>query len=162
MFELRLIHFFFPKRKNDQFLTGHSNSVFATNTLFCPCKLLKHYFIRLSESISSKSYSGPFLPSIKKVNKIWCVNSNKPASYAAIRNTQITVLKAIDIDSKLFGLHSSRAGSATLAKDSHSNTEVGYMGGWARNSSMPELYDRNAKVRAKKSVANFMKSKLST
>ena len=56
-----------------------------------------------------------------------------PASYAAIRNTQISVLKSIDIDSSLYCLHSSCAGSATEAKDLHTNKEVGYMGGWALN-----------------------------
>ena len=78
----------------------------------CPMKHLKDYLRLVNINISSSQY---IFRAISKGKKSRLRRKNKPISYNTICQNLLKVIKAVGLNWKDYGLHSLRAGGASLA-----------------------------------------------
>ena len=78
----------------------------------CPVKHLEDYLRLVNINISSSQY---IFRAISKSRKSRLRRKNKPISYTTIRQNLLKVIKAVGLNWKDYGLHSFRAGGASLA-----------------------------------------------
>ena len=78
----------------------------------CPVKHLEDYLRLFNININSSQY---IFRAISKRKKSQLRRKNKPISYTTIRQNLLKVIKAVGLNWKDYGLHSLRAGGASLA-----------------------------------------------
>ena len=149
----------FLTRKNDQSHRGHTVYLLYTGGNFCPVLLLKQYQLRLSSALGTRyPVSGALLPHFARKGGKYIPISTKNVSYDAMRKTQISVMKSLNIDYKKFGLQSARRGSATNAASSgHSKPARTAFAGWAEKSDMADHYDELSEHREALSIGLSLK-----
>jgi hypothetical protein len=125
---------------------------------FCPVRIFSAYH-SLCSKLLGKVYpkSGYFLPVISKSRGIYRPIPAKAASHGAMRGVQISVLSALLIDWKVFGLHSGKIGGAIeAARAKHSKAARNSFGGWVLGSDMADYYDKQLASRSCKAIAKSL------
>jgi integrase len=132
---------FFPKRKNDQFRTGHYVKIAASGTVFCPVRLSRMYFNLLGET-----YEGYVIPRLQRMGADkFKVYKSTTATYQSCRAEQIVGLKAVGLDYTMFGLHSGRIGSTVILRTAKfSMSAIGRRVGWVPGSKTVVRYAKMA------------------
>jgi integrase len=141
----------FITRKNDQTHRGHSVRLLYTGGRYCLVALFNRYKMALSGALGSNyPGSGFLLPKIVRLRGSYRPAVSQAVSRSGMRQIQKNVMNLCGIDFKLFGLHSSKNGGATLAaaEKRHSLAERTAFGGWAKNSQMADHYDQALMARA--------------
>ncbi|XP_066265891.1 uncharacterized protein [Branchiostoma lanceolatum] len=100
---------FLKKRKSDQFREGHWSCIARTDKPSCPASILQR-FLKASGSTGH----------IKLFRRIANIRGSlslrqEPMSYTRAREKVLTMLSAIGLDARKFGLHSLRPGGASTA-----------------------------------------------
>lgn len=95
---------FLPKRKNDQFRKGGWVYFWRSRNRTCPVSLMERFLAKtqLSSGLLLRAISGPKLQA-------------KPLTYSKARKQFLEMLQSINVNSKLYGLHSLRSGGASRA-----------------------------------------------
>ena len=78
----------------------------------CPVKHVEDYLRLVNINISSSQY---IFRAISEGKKLRLRRKNKPISYTTIRQNLLKAIKAVGSNWKYYGLHSLRAGGASLA-----------------------------------------------
>ncbi|CAH1244291.1 Hypp7251 [Branchiostoma lanceolatum] len=125
---------FLEKRKNDQFREGHWSCIARTDKPSCPASILQR-FLKASGS------TGHF----KLFRRIANIRGSlslrqEPMSYTRAREKVLTMLSAIGLDARKYGLHSLRSGGAsTAAAMGVPDRLIAHHGGW-RSTEAREGY----------------------
>jgi hypothetical protein len=145
----------FLTRKNDQKHLGHKVFLMATGGEFCPVKIFGQYYKYLSEAFGGNFPSkGFFLPVLDKRGGKYFPSASKAASHSGMRGVQISVMLALGLDWKVFGLHSGKIGGAIeAARANHSKSARNSFGGWGLGSDMADYYDKKLASRSIKAIA---------
>jgi hypothetical protein len=149
----------FLTRKNDQKHCGHEVFLMATGGLFCPVKIFSQYYKYLSVNFGSAfPATGFVLPVLDKKRGVYAPSGTKAASHAGMRAVQISVLSALLLDWKKFGLHSGKIGGAIeAARAKHSKSARNSFGGWVLGSNMADYYDKKLAARSMKAIAKTLR-----
>jgi hypothetical protein len=149
----------FLTRKNDQKHLGHQVFLMATGGRYCPVALFTQYYRLLNEELGGNfPPGGYFLPVIEKCAGRYIPSASKAASHGAMRAVQITVLLALALDWKLFGLHSGKIGGAIeAARAKHSKSARNSFGGWVLGSNMADYYDKQLASRSSRAIARSLR-----
>ena len=107
------ISIFIEKSKTDIYREGHWLHLAKLQSVLCPLKLLQKY-IEMG-NIDKLSEKFLFRQIIRSKNGFRLKEFDKPISYTTVRETLLIELKRIELDPKIFGLHSLRSGGATAA-----------------------------------------------
>ena len=99
------------KSKTDIYREGTWGYISRSHNM-CPVKHLEDYLRLVNITISSSQY---IFRAISKGKKSWLRRKNKPISYTTNRQNLLKVIKAVGLIWKDYGLHSVRAGEASLA-----------------------------------------------
>jgi integrase len=99
--------------KTDQLRMGNSVLVGVTKNRTCPVALLKSYLLLAKIERDSNGFIFRNITNSKILRP-----SNLPMSYSRVRDLILQKFSSIGLNPKLFGLHSLRAGGATLAANS--------------------------------------------
>ena len=102
---------FIEKSKTDIYREGAWVYISRSHNM-CPVKHLEDYLRLVNINISSSQY---IFKAISKGKKSRLRRKNKPISYTTIRQNLLKVIKAVGLNWKDYGLHSLRAGEASLA-----------------------------------------------
>jgi hypothetical protein len=148
----------FLTRKNDQKHFGHKVLLLANKGLFCPVRLFTNYYVLQSKAVGGNyPKSGVFLPAIGRKNGKYIPVPNKAVSHAGMRGVQVSVLAALNLDWKIFGLHSGKIGGAIeAARARHSKEARNSFGGWALGSNMADHYDKKLASRSIRAIARSL------
>jgi hypothetical protein len=121
----------FNTRKNDPTHRGHTIFLFENGTRYCPVRITKMYLSLL-----------PLAPDVCMIPDLAAsARFRKPASYAACRNQQKSLLWRLDVDPGPYGLHSARVGGAKYLQAAQMSVEDrNRVVGWAEGSTQPENY----------------------
>jgi integrase len=141
----------FNTRKNDQVHRGNLVKLLYTGGSFCPVALFTRYRLVLSAVLGDIfPTSGYLLPRVDRLRGCYRPSTLAAVSRSGMRQVQKNVMSKCGIDFKLFGLHSSKNGGATLAASEkrHTLAERTAFGGWAKNSLMADHYDQALMARA--------------
>jgi hypothetical protein len=142
----------FETRKNDQAHRGHSVRLLYTGGNFCPVALFRRYKLALGAALRGNipQASSFLLPKIEKLRGRYQPSATLAVSRSGMRGIQKIVMCKCGIDYRLFGLHSSKNGGASLAAFTKklSLAERTAFGGWAKNSLMADHYDQTLMARA--------------
>lgn len=131
----------FNQRKNDQLHRGHSITIHASNSTFCPVALTKRYF-----RVLGPEYTGFVIPRIWKVGDKFRLDGSISATYQSCRKEQAAGLRGVGLDPTEYGLHSGRIGSSVILRNaSFSMNAISRRVGWAPNSSSVFRYTKLAK-----------------
>jgi hypothetical protein len=146
--EVVVIKFF--TRKNDQVHTGHSVNLLYTGGSFCPVSLFRRFKLALSAALGSiYPQTGFLLPKIERFGGNYRPSIKLAVSRSGMRQVQKNVMEKCQIDFRLFGLHSSKNGGATLAAFAkHPLAERTAFGGCVKGSLMADQYDQTLMARA--------------
>ena len=102
---------FIEKSKTDIYREGARIYISRSHNM-CRVKHLEDYMRLVNINISSSQY---IFRAISKSRKSRLRRKNKPISYTTIRQNLLKVIKAVGLNWKDYGLHSFRAGGASLA-----------------------------------------------
>ena len=103
---------FIPSSKTDVYHDGRSVVVSNTYTKYCPVEILEKY-ISLAQIQSVDSFLFRSLSKVRKGYKLR--EANQPMSYTRVREVILDALRPVVDDVSKFGVHSLRAGGATMA-----------------------------------------------
>ena len=101
-----------PKSKTDQYRDGATVMVARSGTSTCPVAMLERYFDKaaLTQSSTSLVFRG-----IVKTKTGERLRRSGGISYSRVRELMLQKLSSLGFDPKAFGVHSFRAGGATVA-----------------------------------------------
>ena len=101
-----------PKSKTDQYRDGVTVMVARSGTSTCPVAMLERYFDKaaLTQSSTSLVFRG-----IVKTKTGERLRRSGGISYSRVRELMLQKLSSLGFDPKAFGVHSFRAGGATVA-----------------------------------------------
>ena len=102
---------FIEKSKADIYREGAWVYISQSHNI-CPVKHLEGFLRLVNINISSSQH---IFRAISKGKKSRLRRKNKPISYTTIRQNLLKVIKAVRLNWKDYGLHSLRAGGASLA-----------------------------------------------
>ena len=104
---------FIEKSKTDVYREGSWIYLTKLDTVLCPIELVSQYFKKGNISDNCQKYIFRGIITTKSHSKLR--SCDKHISYTCVRENVIEGLKNIVAETKLFGLHSLRAGGATAA-----------------------------------------------
>ena len=104
---------FIEKSKKDIYREGSWVYLTKLDTVLCPIELVSQYFKKGNISDNCQKYIFRGIITTKSHSKLR--SCDKHISYTCVRENVIEGLKNIVAETKLFGLHSLRAGGATAA-----------------------------------------------
>ena len=105
--------FFVEKSKTDTYRDGHWVCIARLKSELCPIRNLEEYLLRTSIEESSNEFIFRAIMCSKK--KQILRQKDNPISYSTIRDEFKSMLKGINLNPSLYGLHSLRSGGASAA-----------------------------------------------
>ncbi len=115
-----------PRSKTDVYRQGKSVLIARTGNPACPVTMLERYLTKSKVAPSSDEliFRGVAICS-KTKQYVLRPNKNRPLSYSTVRVLFNTCLTEIGFNAKLYGLHSLRAGGATVCATPALRTDCG-------------------------------------
>ena len=109
-----IISLFIQKSKTDSYREGNSVLIACTDGVTCPVRMTRRYLELASMTDQSDQY---LLRPITycKTSNTYVLRGQKSLFYTRAREILLDALKSMGLDKSKFGLHSLRAGGATVA-----------------------------------------------
>ena len=131
------------KSKTDQLRQGHTVVIASTNNPTCPVAMLRRYFSMAAIDSSSDLHLFRAISVCKRGEKL---RTSGSLSYTRIRELVLEKIRSLGYDEKEFGLHSFRAGGATVA---------------ANDPTLPErLFKRHGRWQSEKAKDGYIKESM--
>ena len=115
VFENTYMRIFIEKSKTDIYRDGNWLFISKVDSEICPITILKAYLDRCNVETDSEEFIFRAMSFFKSKSSYKLRSKSTPICYSTARSNMLSLLKRIGLDEKLFGLHSLRAGGATVA-----------------------------------------------